>query len=268
VGCGEVEASAPCSGQVDESATDDSACGRRSNRVTRRHVRPSTLRAPQGRGRPPTHRRHQRPFTNGDIVRSRSALRPCQLLRQPAGQPNPLSGKGRSQPITSVSPFGGPFARFDPAEMNNTYQPRGWTQTRPGSGRAGRTRAGRHASKRRLGSRLLVLRFNTRLSNEPDQAGWFRSMSRSHQGHQQTRGHHLGKPKTPKSRRTVTVSSEVATVLRRLVEGRAADDFIFVTPTGLPLHNADFYERVWTPLMRKARRRRCPPAPHPSQTRP
>lgn len=63
------------------------------------------------------------------------------------------------------------------------------------------------------------------------------------------RGHHLGNPKTPKSRRTIEISDEVAAVLARHVAGRAADDLVFVTPTGLPLHNGDYYERVWTPLM-------------------
>jgi hypothetical protein len=41
----------------------------------------------------------------------------------------------------------------------------------------------------------------------------------------------------------------VATVLARAVAGKAADDFVFVSPTGLPIHHADFYERVWTRLM-------------------
>ncbi len=63
------------------------------------------------------------------------------------------------------------------------------------------------------------------------------------------RGHHLGNPKTPRSRRTIEVSEGLARLLAALVEGRAADDFVFVTPTGLPVHNADYYERVWQPLM-------------------
>jgi integrase len=75
----------------------------------------------------------------------------------------------------------------------------------------------------------------------------------------QMRGHHLGNPKTPKSRRTVTISSEIAWLLSRLVEGKAADDFVFVTPTGRPIHNADFYERVWHPLMKKLTEAGVPP---------
>lgn len=36
--------------------------------------------------------------------------------------------------------------------------------------------------------------------------------------------------------------------MRPYVEGRALDDFVFTSPTGLALHNSDFYERVWLPL--------------------
>ena len=65
----------------------------------------------------------------------------------------------------------------------------------------------------------------------------------------QMRGHHLGSPKTPKSTRTIEISDQLARILKGRIAGRAIDDFVFVTPTGLPIHNADFYERVWTPLM-------------------
>ena len=68
------------------------------------------------------------------------------------------------------------------------------------------------------------------------------------------RGHHLGNPKTPRSRRTVTVSHEIAAVLAHHIHGRAPDDFVFTTPTGRPLHGADFYERIWYPLMAQLRR--------------
>lgn len=63
------------------------------------------------------------------------------------------------------------------------------------------------------------------------------------------REHYLGNPKTPKSRRTVSISPRVAAILEKCVEGKAANDFVFVSPTGLPVHNADFYTRVWQPLM-------------------
>ena len=81
--------------------------------------------------------------------------------------------------------------------------------------------------------------------DEQDTPTWLRrSLSAKHA----MRGHHLGNPKTPKSRRTVQLSEEVAAVLARHVDGRAADDFLFTTPTGRSLHGADFYERVWYPL--------------------
>jgi integrase len=63
------------------------------------------------------------------------------------------------------------------------------------------------------------------------------------------RGHHLGNPKTPRSKRTIEISDQLTAILTERVKGKQVDDFVFVTPTGLPVHNADFYERVWTPLM-------------------
>lgn len=87
-------------------------------------------------------------------------------------------------------------------------------------------------------------------ADEQDTPAWLRkSLGAKHA----MRGHHLGNPKTPKSRRTVTVSEEVAAVLSRHIAARAPDDFVFTTPTGRPIHGADFYERVWYPLMRRVR---------------
>ena len=81
---------------------------------------------------------------------------------------------------------------------------------------------------------------------EQDVPGWLNKQLRDKHT---MRGHHLGNPKTPKSKRTIEISPEVAVILRDRIARKAPDDFVFVTPTGLPLHNADFYERVWTPLM-------------------
>jgi len=83
--------------------------------------------------------------------------------------------------------------------------------------------------------------------NTTDTPGWLAKQLRP----QHTmRGHHLGNPKTPKSRRTVTISPAVAQLLSRRIEGKAADDFVFTTRTGLPLHNGDFYTHVWRKLMK------------------
>ncbi len=87
-------------------------------------------------------------------------------------------------------------------------------------------------------------------ADEQDTPAWLRKVLDSRHT---MRGHYLGNPKTPKSRRTVTVSAELAAVLSRLVAGRAPDDFVFTTPTGRPVHSADFYERVWHPLMGRLR---------------
>lgn len=81
---------------------------------------------------------------------------------------------------------------------------------------------------------------------EQDVPAWLRKQLRAKHT---MRGHHLGNPKTSKSRRTIEISDEVVAVLTHQIAGKAADDFVFVTPTGLPLHNGDYYERVWTPLM-------------------
>lgn len=62
------------------------------------------------------------------------------------------------------------------------------------------------------------------------------------------RHHYLGNPKTPKSRRTVSISRRIAEILEKVIEGKVANDFVFVSPTGLPVHNSDFYTRVWQPL--------------------
>jgi integrase len=82
--------------------------------------------------------------------------------------------------------------------------------------------------------------------SEQDTPAWLRRTLRAKH---QMRGHHLGNPKTPRSRRTIEISEQLVAVLRPQIEAKAVDDFVFTTPTGRPLHNADYYERVWNPLM-------------------
>ena len=41
----------------------------------------------------------------------------------------------------------------------------------------------------------------------------------------------------------------MAALLEKRIEGRPADDFVFTSRTGLPLHNGDFYTHVWRKLM-------------------
>ena len=80
---------------------------------------------------------------------------------------------------------------------------------------------------------------------ETETPGWLKKLVRAKHA---MRGHHLGNPKTPKSRRTITIAPAIVDLLHPYVEGRAADDFVFTSPTGLAIHNSDFYERVWQPL--------------------
>lgn len=96
-----------------------------------------------------------------------------------------------------------------------------------------------------------TIRINKAWKSEGDDGAqeipsWIRKMLRAK--HQMS-GHYLGNPKTPKSRRTIEISDKVAAILEGCVEGRAADDFVFTKPNGAPLHQSDFYLRVWKPLM-------------------
>jgi integrase len=65
------------------------------------------------------------------------------------------------------------------------------------------------------------------------------------------RGHYLGVTKSLHSRRTLHMPKPLAEVMNLLVDGKEPDDFIFTSPTGLPLHHVDFYERLTTPFMRE-----------------
>jgi integrase len=74
-------------------------------------------------------------------------------------------------------------------------------------------------------------------------------LKKSLQPKHRIRQYHLGSPKTPRSRRTISIAPAVIELLRPLVAGRVADDFVFVTPTGRAWHQTDFYCGVWRPLM-------------------
>ena len=73
------------------------------------------------------------------------------------------------------------------------------------------------------------------------------------------RDHHLGHPKTPRSRRTVTIAPALAEVLASKVEGKQPDDFVFLSRSGLPVHNGDFYTHVWRKLMKALAAEGIPP---------
>lgn len=72
------------------------------------------------------------------------------------------------------------------------------------------------------------------------------------------RGHHLGVPKTARSRRTIGISPALVAVLQRRVEGKAPDDFVFTSNAGYPLNNSDFATHVWRKLMKALTAERIP----------
>ena len=62
----------------------------------------------------------------------------------------------------------------------------------------------------------------------------------------------LGAPKTRRSRRTISLSPEVAAVLQRLSSGKSRDNFVFTAPRGGPLRHGTFYEERWQPAVADA----------------
>ena len=55
-----------------------------------------------------------------------------------------------------------------------------------------------------------------------------------------------GKPKTGRSKRDIVIHADLEVVLRHLMPLRPApDDFVFATPMGAPIDEANFYQREW-----------------------
>ncbi len=80
-----------------------------------------------------------------------------------------------------------------------------------------------------------------------DTPGWLAKQLRPKHA---MRDHHLGNPKTPKSRRTITISPAVAEVLAGRIKGKQPDGVVFLSHSGLPVHNGDLYTHVWRKLMK------------------
>ena len=66
------------------------------------------------------------------------------------------------------------------------------------------------------------------------------------------RGRVLGPPKSRRSRRTISLAPETVDTLRPLIEGRAAEAWVFVNQQGGPVRHATFMENVWNPAVRLA----------------
>jgi integrase len=76
----------------------------------------------------------------------------------------------------------------------------------------------------------------------------------------------IGVPKSAKSVRDVTISTEVAQVLARLCKGRRPRDLIFPSPRGKVWNKNNLYRRHWLPAVAEAMR--CPKHPPPAPEKP
>jgi len=68
-----------------------------------------------------------------------------------------------------------------------------------------------------------------------------------------------GQTKTGRSKRVVVLHAPVVRILRdRLPTHPAHDDFVFTTPSGAPIDQANFYAREWVPMLRRLKMRPRP----------
>lgn len=63
--------------------------------------------------------------------------------------------------------------------------------------------------------------------------------------HTDGNGHRLGTTKSKRSTRTIVFGRDVAAAIRPLVEGRAAEDFVFTNTRGGVVRHSNFHEDVW-----------------------
>lgn len=62
----------------------------------------------------------------------------------------------------------------------------------------------------------------------------------------------IGAPKSARSRRTISLSPDLAEMLRELTACRRGTDLVFVNVTGRPTRNNTFWATHWTPAITKA----------------
>lgn len=66
---------------------------------------------------------------------------------------------------------------------------------------------------------------------------------------------YLGKPKTRKSRRTISISPVIVAILRAQIAGKAPGDLVFSAPMGGALRSATWYEDRWKKAVKLAQAR-------------
>lgn len=64
----------------------------------------------------------------------------------------------------------------------------------------------------------------------------------------------MGSTKTRRSRRSLAITEALRDALVPLLSERAADAYLFQTPSGKPVRNSNFRDRVWLPAIAKAQR--------------
>jgi integrase len=67
--------------------------------------------------------------------------------------------------------------------------------------------------------------------------------------------HYLGKPKSKKSRRRITLARTIVVILRRRIADKAPTDLVFTAPRGGRLNHATWYEDRWQKAVQIARTR-------------
>jgi integrase len=77
----------------------------------------------------------------------------------------------------------------------------------------------------------------------------------------------LGPPKTTKARRTLALTPEQVTTLRRLVAGKQPDGYVFLTTKGKVWRHSNFYYRRWVPAVAAAMAKGLPRKPRPHDLR-
>lgn len=65
-------------------------------------------------------------------------------------------------------------------------------------------------------------------------------------------GRVIGAPKSKRSRRTISLAPETVELLRPLVQGRPADEWLFTNMQGGPVRHQTFHDNVWQPAVRLA----------------
>lgn len=75
-----------------------------------------------------------------------------------------------------------------------------------------------------------------------------RAWKRTPDNHQE-----LGEPKSRRSRRTIGIPPNLATVLEPLVAGQDPSGFVFTTKQGRPVRHNNYWSKVWQPAVAKAR---------------